>query len=106
MLPETKVDRFIYMGAVPVLAAMLGGVAGALIQAEACSIVGASEIKALLVNAQLNGAQKIQFMKDYMELTDRPWALARSVVSFITFSGASAIGLFAASGGFRRSTSA
>ena len=72
MLPETKLDRFIYLGAVPVLAAMLGGVAGALIQAEACSVVGASEIKALLVNAQLNGTQKIQFMKDYMELTDRP----------------------------------
>lgn len=102
MLPETKLDRVIYMGAVPLLAAMLGGVAGALLQAQSCSIVGASEIKALLENAQLNGAQKIQFMKDYLELTDRPWSLARSVVTFVTSAGTLALGFFAASGGFSR----
>ena len=102
VLPETKLDRFIYMGAVPLLAAMLGGVAGALLQAQSCSIVGASEIKALLENAQLNGAQKVQFMKDYLELTDRPWSLARSVVTFVTSAGTLALGFFAASGGFSR----
>lgn len=103
MLPETKTDRFISMGVIPVLAAVFGAAAGALMQAQSCSVVGATEIKALLTNAQLDGTQKLEFMKTYLELTDRPWALARSIVGFVTFAGSIGLGLFAAAGGFRRS---
>lgn len=102
MLPESKMDRFVFLGAIPVVAAVMGSVVGALMQAQACSVVGASEIQSLLLNAQLTGIQKIEFMKQYMEVTDRPWGLARSVVSFLTISGTMVVGVFATNGGFRR----
>lgn len=102
MLPERKIDRVFYLGVIPVLAGVIGSVVGALMQAQSCSVVGATEIKSLLENAQLNGQQKIQFMQDYLQLTDRPWVLARNVVTFLTFTGSAMVGLFIASGGFKR----
>jgi hypothetical protein len=102
MLPETTKDRVIYLGVIPVLAAVLGSVGGALFQADSCSVTGIGELQALVQNAQLTGAQKIEFMKQYMELTDRPWSVARSVVSYTAGFCMAALGLFAGSGGFRR----
>lgn len=102
MLPERTRDRVIFLGVVPILAAVAGSAFGALMQAQACSVVGATEIKALLENAQLNGAQKLEFMQQYMQLTDRPWSLARSVMTILTFSTGAAIAWLTFSGGFRR----
>ena len=102
MLPENRLDKIIFLGVVPVLAAVLGAVAGALMQAQSCSVVGASEIRELLQNAQMNGVQKLDFMKTYLELTDRPWSIARSVINFLTFSGTIIVGYFFVSGNFKR----
>jgi hypothetical protein len=86
----------------PLLAAVSGSAVGALMQAQSCSVIGASEIRTLVENAQMTGAQKLAFMKDYLELTDRPWGIVRSIISFITFGGSSMLGLYAATGGFGR----
>lgn len=102
MLPETTRDRVIYLGVIPLLAAVSGSAIGALVQAQSCSVIGASEIRTLLENAQMTGAQKLAFMKDYLELTDRPWGIVRSIVSLITMGASAALGIYAATGGFGR----
>lgn len=102
MLPETKIDRIVYLGAIPLLAAVAGSAVGALLQAQSCSVIGVSEIRALLENAQLSGPQKLDFMKLYMELTDRPWSVVRSIVTTFTLLSSTALAYYAATGGFRR----
>lgn len=102
MLPESKKDRIIFLGIIPILAAICGGAAGALIQAQSCSVVGATELRALIENAQMTGTQKLEFMKLYTSITDRPWEIVRSIVTYSAAASASLIGLFAAGGGFQK----
>lgn len=102
MLPESKLDRVIYLAVIPVLAAVLGSIAGALFQAQVCSVVGASEIQSLLENTQMDGTQKLAFMETYMEITGRPWDLARSAMNLLLFGSGVLLSSWVVSGGFRR----
>lgn len=86
---ETKRERLIYFGFVPIIAACAGALATALFSGQACS-PGSETLVTIMTNSSLSGPEKLKALQIYQDLADKPWALVRSLTMLLY----AALGLF------------
>ena len=80
---ETKREKLIYYGAVPIIAAAIGATVTAWMQAYAFDQSQSLDVAAILADKTLTGKEKLQALQIYSNMTDRPWAIARSLTNFL-----------------------
>ena len=84
MLQPTR-EKLLYQVMVPVVAALLGVIAGAIFQLFTLDKAQPVDVMSLLKDPAFSPAQKLQALNAYKEITDRPWAIIRSLVGIFTF---------------------
>jgi ABC-type uncharacterized transport system permease subunit len=81
---ESRRERLIYQGAIPVVAAIAGAMAATWFQSASIDQAQLHDVVALLQDPKLTSAQKLQALEIYKEITDRPWGIIRSLTSTLT----------------------
>lgn len=96
---ESKRERFVYQGLIPVIAAIVGAIAATWVQSANIDQAQLSDVVSMLKDPALSADQKLQALNLYKEITDRPWAILRSLTTMLTMSVSIAVGA-AVAGGF------
>ena len=91
MALESRREKIIYYGVVPVVGAVLGAIAASIYAGMAADQSQLMELRAIIQDSSMTGAQKLQALEMYREMTDRPWSVVRSLVGILAVS----VGLFA-----------
>ena len=99
---ETPKERLLYQGAVPILAAMAGAVAATWFQSVTFDNAQIADVITLLKDPTLSADQKLQALKMYQDITDRPWSVVRSLVTTLTMTISVAVGALVVGGFFNR----
>jgi hypothetical protein len=103
---ESQRSRVFFQAIVPISAAVIGGLVGAIattwVQAGNSDAAQMDTVVALLKDVSLTSQQKLQALETYKEISDRPWAIIRSLTSSLTSAVAIAIGAMIAGGVFFR----
>ncbi|RYD47814.1 MAG: hypothetical protein EOP60_16780 [Sphingomonadales bacterium] len=102
MTLETRRERLIYQGAVPVIAAIAGALAATWFQSANIDQAQLADIVRLISDPKLSADQKIQALNLYKEITDRPWYIMRNLATALGFAFMWAVGAAAAGGYFRK----
>jgi hypothetical protein len=101
---ETRRDKLIYHGFIPVLGAILGAIAATWFQSANLDNSQLHYVVTLLKDPALSAQEKLQALEIYKEITDRPWSVIRSIVTFFGISLGSLIGAMTVGGFFSRSS--
>ena len=99
---ETAKEKLLYQGVVPILAAMAGAVAATWFQSLSFDNAQIADVIQLLKDPKLTAEQKLQALKIYQDITDRPWSVVRTLVNSLTMAVAIAVGALVAGGFFVR----
>ena len=99
---ESRKERILYQAVVPIAAAILGAIAATWFQSAIIDKTQLADIVHLLKDPQLTAQQKLQGLNIYKEITDRPWSVIRSLVSYLGLSVSMGIGAAVAGGWFQR----
>ena len=102
MAIDSRRDRVIFHGIVPVLGAILGAIAATWFQSSNLDHAQLDDVMKLIKDQSLSPQQKLQALEIYKEITDRPWSLIRSVVSYFGIALGSIIGALTVGGFFSR----
>lgn len=102
MALDTRAERVVYQGLIPVLGAVLGAIAATWYQSASMDSAQIGDITALLRDPQLNSQQKIQALEMYKEITDRPWYVIRSLTTSFTICVAMVLAALNAGGWFSK----
>ena len=84
MAIEGRRDTIIYKIIVPVAGAVAGALAASWFRAASIDNAQLSDVIALIKDPVLSASQKLQALNIYKEITDRPWAIVRSLTSAAT----------------------
>jgi hypothetical protein len=103
---ESRRSRIFFRAVVPITAAVIGGLVGAIatawVQAGNSDAAQMDAVVALLKDVSLTPQQKLQALEAYKEISDRPWGIIRSLTSSLTSAVAIGIGAMIAGGFFIR----
>jgi hypothetical protein len=85
MALETRRERIIYLGVIPIVGAVLGALAAAIFQIMSSPTAGLPSAVEVLRDQFLSSADKIRLLEMIKEVGDRPWSLLRSLFFCLTF---------------------
>ena len=102
MADESRRQNLIKHWVVPIAAAVIGGIAGSFVQATIFDSAQLSDIISVLKDPALAADQKIRALEIYEEITDRPWSIIRSLVTFSGMALGTVIGSLIVGGYFQR----
>jgi hypothetical protein len=102
MTDESRRQQLIKQWVVPIAAAIIGGVAGSFVQATSFDSAQVSDIVSVLKDPALSAEQKMRALEVYQEITDRPWSIIRSLVTFLGIALGTVIGSLIVGGYFQR----
>jgi ABC-type uncharacterized transport system permease subunit len=81
---ESPTEKIIYGLVVPILAAVIGALVATWFGAASVDHAQVQDVVGLLKDPNLSGPQKLKALEIYKEITDRPWGLARTLVTTAT----------------------
>ncbi len=102
MALETAKERVIYQGIVPIIAAIIGAFAATWFQSFTVDQAQIADVVSLLKDPELKPDQKLQALKLYEQITDRPWSIIRSLTTTLTVAITMALGAMVAGGFFNK----
>ena len=102
MADENPRQRFVTLWVVPIVTAIIGGVAGSLFQATSFDNAQISDIVSVLKDPALLAEQKLKALEIYQQITDRPWSILRSIMTYLGVALGSVIGALTVGGFFQR----
>jgi hypothetical protein len=79
MAVETTREKVLYYALVPVIAAAAGAFITSILQGQTCLPAGGADLVAILKDNTMSGAQKLQALEVYKDVTGRPWSVISSV---------------------------
>jgi hypothetical protein len=82
---ETRRERVIYLGVVPVVGAILGAVATSIFQIATGPGADFPTAIEVMKDASLSSADKLEVLKMIKEVSDRPWSVIRTLLTSLTF---------------------
>jgi hypothetical protein len=89
MTIETRREKLLFYGVVPILAAVAGALAVTYATGSACPAPPA-DLTSIIRDTSLSGPEKLKALEIYEKISDRPWDIARSFMSLFFI----ALGLF------------
>jgi hypothetical protein len=92
MTEDTRGQRIVKTWAIPIVTAIIGGVAGSFVQATSFDSANISDIVAVMKDPALTADQKMQALQIYEKITDRPWNIIRSLVTYLGVAVGAVIG--------------
>jgi hypothetical protein len=87
----TRKEKIVFLGLVPILAAVGGALATVLLSGDSCRLGPGTDFMTVLRDSSLTGPEKIKALEVYRDVTGRPWAVISALISV----GAVSIGIFA-----------
>jgi hypothetical protein len=102
MAEESPRQRIVKNWVVPIAAAVIGGIAGSFVQATSFDTAQVSDIISVMKDPSLTAEQKIQALQIYEKITDRPWSIIRSMVTYLGIALGSVLGALTVGGFFQR----
>jgi hypothetical protein len=85
MTLESRREKVIYLGLVPVVAAILGSLATAIFQIAATPSSEFPTAIEILKDPLLGNAEKVKLLEMVKEIGDRPWSVIRTLTTSLTF---------------------
>jgi hypothetical protein len=83
MAIETRREKIIFLGIVPVLGAAAGAIVARLLQGSSCP--NSLDLVAIMKSANLSGPEKLKALEIYQEVADRPWSAFSTFLSLLFF---------------------
>ena len=80
MTIETRREKLLFYGVVPVMAAVAGALAASYATGSACP-APPPDLTSIISDATLSGPEKLKALEIYEKISDRPWDIARSFMS-------------------------
>ena len=102
MANEDRRQQIITQWVVPITAAIIGGIAGSVFQAASFDNAQVSDIISVLKDPALSADQKMKALEVYQAITDRPWSIIRSLVTYLGVALGSVVGALTVGGYFHR----
>ena len=102
MSEQSRGQQIVKNWVVPVCAAVVGGIAGSFVQATSFDTAQVSDIVAVMKDPALTADQKLQALQIYEKITDRPWSIIRSLLTYFSIALGSLIGALTVGGYFQR----
>lgn len=99
---ETKRQRLLYQGLVPIAAAIIGAISATWFQSTSIDQAQLNDVISLIGDPKLSSEQKLQALELYREITDRPWAIIRSLVTAFTMTLSVVVGALVFGGYFNK----
>jgi hypothetical protein len=104
MALESRRDKLIYGGFVPIIGAVAGAIAATWFQTASLDQAQLDDVITLLKDPSLTAQQKLQALEIYREITDRPWELIRSLTTTFTMTVSVIVGALVFGGFFTKRT--
>lgn len=90
MLPESRRDKILYLGIVPIAAAMAGAFVSNVLGSGVCGPGSDLDVASILQSSNLSGPDKLKALEIYREISGRPWNFLDTLGVALVF----ALGLF------------
>lgn len=83
---ETRKERIILLGIIPIAAAVRGSAATVFFGGSSCQLGPGTDFMSVLQTSGMSGEEKMKVLELYRDVSDRPWSLMRSLVGILAVS--------------------
>jgi hypothetical protein len=80
---ESRREKIVFFGIVPVAAAICGSLITVLFTNSSCQLGPGTDFVSVLGSSGLTGDQKLKALEIYQNVTERPWNVVKSLVMIL-----------------------